>query len=1401
MPTDQRQPHQTQAADRLRMCWRSIKGSLRYANEVSFHALCWLGKLLVVAYFIFCALFLTLRYVVLPQISNYRVDVENVATKAIGRPVTIGAIAASWHGLRPYLALDNVAIYGPDGQPALRLPKVSATVSWWSVLVADLRLYSLEIDKPDMDIERDASGNFYVAGLLLDLKKESDGKAANWILSQEEIRITDGQLSWKDNLRQAPELVLSHVDAVLHNAGRRHQFALTATPPSTIAAPLDLRATFDHPYFSQRISDAARWTGTLYADLRDTDLAAWKTYIDFPFDLQQAKGSVRAWLAFDHARVADLTADVSLSDVAVQLRKDLAPLELTTANGRISVSEPLDAGPRNSALTFGTQGHAISLVDFSLQTRDGLVLPKTTLSERYVPAKKGVPEHTEVQAKLLDLQTLANFVGRLPLPADQLRLLNDFAPRGQLKNFSAQWQGTYPEIVSYKLKGDFLKLSMNAQAARSARPASGKLPAQAAMPAIPGFENLSGRIDANNQGGSFVLASDQLKLELPAYFADPDVAFDTFNMDAQWAFQKNDQLLLTVKNLNFAKQGLTASLSGTHLMPLHKQPGRALGTIDMTGSVSGLELNKVGNYLPMGMNADFRNWLAHALIAGTLRDGSIKLKGDLAHFPFHTSKPSEKPKGEFTFGGKIDDGGLNYAPDLFAKDGKAPMWPLLEKVKGTIQFDRTRMEIKGESGKTNGVDVSNVKAVIPDLLADDPMLEIDGSAAGTMQNLVKYTVDSPVATWIDHFTDETKATGNGTLGLKLQLPLNRLIDAKVQGVLKFANNNVTLQNVIPLMSGVTGQLEFNEKGLTLNGIKSTFLGGPLTVGGGTQKDGNILIKADGTMTAAGLRKNYPSPAMQKLVDKISGSTRFGATIAVKNKHADVVVESNLRGLGLDFPAPLNKAAKDAMPLKFEQTGLSANATTMRDAIKLSLGSAITGSYTREKSANDPTANWRVLYGGIGVNTPAPIPDSGLMVSVNMRSLNVDNWIALMSSSTTTNTQKKVAGDPLDALNMAQYVEPNVIAARATEMYLMDKKFDEVVVGASHDKGAWQANVDAAQMSGYLTWIESSSGRGLGKVTARLSSLSVPKTASTDVKNLLDDVDTATEMPALDVVAENFELMGKKLGRLELLAHYVRATEGREWRIRNLALTNVDATLKASGSWLAKKSGNTSSLDYTLNINNAGSLLNRFGFVDVIRGGKGKMDGDISWKGLPFSIDIPSLSGNINLNMESGQFLKVDPGAAKLLGVLSLQSIPRRLTLDFRDVFSEGFAFDGITGSARIANGVATTDNFKMRGVSATVLIDGSADIAKESQNLRVVVIPEINAGAASVAYALAINPVIGAGTFLAQLFLREPLMRAFTFEYAITGPWKDPNVVKVEHKAEPTPAQPGSSTKTIPAEG
>ena len=238
----------------------------RTINSATHHALGILLGLMVIAYFAFCALFLVLRYAVLPNIDRYKVQVEQIATDAIGRPMSIGTIHASWRGLRPRLTLNNVVIHDKQGQQALSLPKVSATLSWWSVMVADLRLDTLEITRPDMDIERDAEGRLYVAGILIDSARSGDGKGADWVLSQREIVIRDGWVRWNDRMRGAPELVLNDVDLVLHNHGRNHKFALKATPPPAFAAPIDIRADFDHPYFAGQVSDISLWASTLYAD-------------------------------------------------------------------------------------------------------------------------------------------------------------------------------------------------------------------------------------------------------------------------------------------------------------------------------------------------------------------------------------------------------------------------------------------------------------------------------------------------------------------------------------------------------------------------------------------------------------------------------------------------------------------------------------------------------------------------------------------------------------------------------------------------------------------------------------------------------------------------------------------------------------------------------------------------------------------------------------------------------------------------------------------------------------------------------------------------------------------------------------------------------------------------------
>lgn len=1366
-------------------CWHLIREFCLIINAIIPSALRALFKLAVVVYFIFCGLILGLRYVVLPNIDSYKTDVEQLASQAIGNKVSIADIEASWSGLHPRLSLDTVVIHDKFGNAALTLPNVTATLSWWTVVVGDLRLYQLEINRPDMDIRRDADGHLYVAGILIDAGKEGDGKGGDWVLSQREIVIRDGRLRWNDTKRAAPELMLDNVDFVLHNRWRHHRFALRATPPSAFAAPIDVRAAFDHPHFARGISDMTKWKGELYADLRDTDLTVWRAYFDYPIDMQRGKGSVRAWLRFDHAKVADFTADLTLSNVSARLRKDLEWMNLAEVNGRVSVREEFNRDSDDGTPTFGENGHAISLTEFSMRTDDGLLLPKTTISESFQPAKGLRPAKTEIKARHLDLETLANFVERLPLPAEQRQMLADFAPRGILRDFSAQWQGAYPDISAYNIKGQFSGLSLKPQAAHPARPKIGNKPAQAAVPAIPGFDNLTGRVDASDRGGTFTLASSNLALQLPGYFTDSSMPFERLNMQATWAFQENDQVLLDMQKVDFVQEGLSGVLSGKHLMPLNRQKGQSQGSIDISGKLNRLELQKVGRYLPLQTPDALRQWLTGALIGGAVKDVRLKLKGDLSQFPFHGHDPvhGDRARGEFSIVGKIEDGVLNYDPGRLAKDGKTPLWPVIEHINGTIAFDRARMEIKADSAKTSGTNLSRVKAVIADLSVHDMLLTVDGDAAGPLQNFVRFTNESPVGGWIGNFTEETRATGNAKLDLKLELPLAHMAQSKVHGILQFSGNTVNLMNTMPPLAGTNGKLEFRENGFSIGGIKSTFLGGPVMITGGTQRDGTTLVKADGNLTAEGVRKVYTTPVTRRSSERIAGGTRYNTSIRVKNGQPEIIVESTLAGIALDFPAPLRKAANESLPLRFELIPLpSSDSTVLRDEMKLSLGAAISARYERQKSADKAT--WKVVRGGIGVNVPAPIPDSGLIANVSMKSLDIDAWRRALTSVMATDKQAG-SGKPMDAPSIAQYIEPEVLAARANELIVMDRKLENVVVGASHQKGAWQANIDSDQASGYVTWVESPSGQGLGKVTARLASLIIPKSAATEVTEIFEGKSTSTQLPAVDVIAENFELFGKKFGHLELVAQNGRGFSGREWRISKLSIVNADAELKGTGRFTSRDGENVSSLAYTLHIADAGKLLDRFGFTNVIRGGKGKMEGEVNWSGLPFSLDIPSLSGELNLDLTSGQFLKVDPAAAKLLGVLSLQSLPRRLILDFRDVFTEGFAFDGVNASATITQGVAKTDNFKMRGVAATVLIDGTADIAKEAQNLHVVVIPEINVGAASVVYGLAVNPVIGVGTFLAQLFLRDPLMKAFTFEYQVTGPWKDPVVTKLPRKLTP----------------
>ncbi|MFM6979295.1 MAG: AsmA-like C-terminal region-containing protein, partial [Methylophilaceae bacterium] len=185
--------------------------------------------------------------------------------------------------------------------------------------------------------------------------------------------------------------------------------------------------------------------------------------------------------------------------------------------------------------------------------------------------------------------------------------------------------------------------------------------------------------------------------------------------------------------------------------------------------------------------------------------------------------------------------------------------------------------------------------------------------------------------------------------------------------------------------------------------------------------------------------------------------------------------------------------------------------------------------------------------------------------------------------------------------------------------------------------------------------------------------------------------------------------------------------------------------------------------------------------DTIKGGTAQLNGQLRWAGSPHEFDIPNLAGNVQVEANKGQILKIEPGVGRLFSVLSLQNLPRRLTLDFKDLFSSGFVFDKISADISVNRGIMRSDNFKMEGPTAGVEIKGETDLDKETQHLFVKVKPYITDTLSLAAFAG--GPAVGAAAYIAQKVLKNPLDKIAESEYEIVGTWSNPE--ELENKNNP----------------
>lgn len=1339
-----------------------------------------LADLMVVAWSLLLIAWLTLHWGILPRIEQWRPQIEERASRALGIPVRIGNISVRSSGWMPSFELKGVVLQDSQSRPALELPRIVAAVSARSLFAMELRFEQLLIDGAHLEIRRDARGHIFVAGLDFSAPGSGDSTAANWFFRQPEFVIRGGSLQWTDEQRAAAPLALTDMQLVVRNGLRHHDIRIDATPPPEWGDRFTASAQFTQPLLTDS-GDWRRWSGVVHASLPRADVAELRRHLTLPFDLSRGDGALRAWLDVKNGRPNGVTLDLALREVTLRLARDVAPLALQQIEGRF-------AAQRNA------EGLTIAAQQFGFVTGDGIRWPRSDMRLAWRQVEGRPSTGGEFSAERLDLGLIAQVASRVPLGAALHKLLGELQPQGIVSALGVHWDGTLDAPDKYQLKGQLSGLSLAAKP--SAEPnAAGR----------PGLRNAAIMLDASEKGGDARLAISNGALEFPGVLEEP-IALDQLNAQLQWRVAPGTtagalpHVELQVKDATFANADLQGEMSGSWATGPGAglaRGGRYPGLIEIDGKVSRGVGTRVAHYLPLGIPASTRSYVDRAVRGGSVAGMTMRVKGDLWDFPFYRARtPSD---GEFRVAAKVEDVTLAYVPSTPASAGEPAFespWPAFTKLSGELIFDRAAMEIRNAQAQLFGVELAKVNGGIRNL-TDRSVLVMEGNGRGPLADMLRFVNQSPVGRWTRGALAQASGSGIADLKLGLSIPLYDAKLATVKGSVTLAGNDIRISPDTPALGAAKGKVEFTQKGLSIAHASARVLGGDASFDGGTQPDGALRFVGQGTASAEGLRRATELGLLARIATTLSGQTAYRLGLNFVRGRSEINVTSNLVGISADLPAPLHKPSPETPLALHYQTQLQPDAgpgPASRDTLRFELGSVVQAQYLRDLSGD----NARVLRGGIGVMEAAPTPIAGVSANVTLTSISIDAWEAvqakLFGPAAATSAVPAAAASAASAVSADGVIgsyAPTTLALRAQEVLTGSRRLTRVVAGLSQDDTLWRANVDADQLNGYVEYRPPRRAGG-GRVYARLSRLSLPKSDAEGVETLLEQHAAAT-VPALDIVIDDFELRGKRLGRVEVEAQNRIGDAGREWRLTRLAMTTPEAHFDASGSWAAVSANNPrrrAVLNFKLDLSDSGALLERLGSAKSIKGGKGSLSGQVAWLGSPLALDYPSLSGQFNVAIESGQFLKAQPGAARLLSVLSLQSLPRRLALDFRDVFQEGFAFDNITGDVTIAQGVAHTNNLRMRGVQAAVLMEGSADIEHETQNLRVVVVPEINAATASLAYA-AINPAVGLGTFLAQLLLRKPLVEAGTREFRVTGPWSDPKVDKVDRKlAAGAPADP-----------
>lgn len=841
----------------------------------------------------------------------------------------------------------------------------------------------------------------------------------------------------------------------------------------------------------------------------------------------------------------------------------------------------------------------------------------------------------------------------------------------------------------------------------------------------PGVRGFSGSLNANRDGGLLEMDSTDLQIDLAEYIREP-IALNTARGTVIWRSSMNGTTILS--DSIRIDSDVFESQSNVHL------------TIDGDGSSPEIDLASRWSITDVAaakrliphkiVKPKLHDWFQTALVSGSIPNGTTELNGPLDKFPF------DGGEGRLLIEASARNMTFKYHRD----------WPAAEQADIDVIVDNARLYTRHNNSTSIGNSVVDAKVDIEDVR--DPVLKIESFSTGSLESIRQFSLQSPIAKVFGGQLDRVSVSGDASFSLDLTVPLKNLNAFEFVTRVRSNSGTLSVEGFAPPVTDLIGEVTLRRDQISSESLGGQFLGQAIDIQLARSDDPQFAVVAtvDGIITSDGVISDLGAP-LDGLVD---GAAPYQARVLFPDSKAEapspltIQIETNFEGFAFDFPEPVGKEHTTPFPVAGDIRFLPGG-----EVIE-SAGIAASG-LAWQLAFNRPEEAWDLDRGvlSLGGEEIAPADTRGLHIRGATSVVRLDDW-----------------------LNLSRSGEDKVGAAERIRS--VDLQVDDLYIVGQHLQGH-RIRVDRSALD-WLVQFEGDDVQG---------SVFVPYDFGGDRAMVLDmerlhmpGDDTAGDsptifdprnLPPITLSADAFAFGDRHLGAVDATLEKIE---------NGLAATTIHSKddsfeIAGSGRWVADVADPLESHSFitaTLTSTDVVQTMSRLNYQPGIKSSDMRMSFDLDWSGSPRADFFDVLDGDVEVFLGKGQLEEVEPGAGRMFGLMSIVALPRRLSLDFRDVFSKGFGFDKIAGSFRIVNGKTYTCDLSLEGPAADIGIVGEADLANRTYDQTAIVSANVG-NTLPIVGAVVAGPQVAAAMLIFSQIFKKPLQEVGQVYYSIGGSW------------------------------